>query len=72
MKQNINWYKVVANGGIAFFSTLAGTTATIGLNPEVSIASGLITAGLALCTEVKLESEPIKRAQDKLTIGLIV
>lgn len=70
--KKINWYKVGANGGIAFFSTLAGTTATIGINPEVSIASGLITAGLALCTEIKLESEPITKAQDKLAVGLLV
>lgn len=59
--RRINWLKVGANAGVAFFSVLAGTLTVnaicdakvpLGLLLLAAVFSGLIQAGLAFCKEL--------------------
>lgn len=59
--RRINWLKVGANAGVAFFSVLAGTLTVnaicdakvpLGLLILAAVFSGLIQAGLAFCKEL--------------------
>lgn len=65
----MNWLKVSANGGTAFFTTLAATYLTGLANIDVSLIAAMIQSGLAFFAEMKIESEqPLK----KLAIGLLI
>jgi hypothetical protein len=61
----MNWTKISANAGIAFFSTLSGTAIAGQPDAMASVVSAVILAGLAFFTELKLESEKGKH-QEKL------
>jgi len=68
----INWYKIYANAGVAFFSTLAGTTAAGNISYEAAVISAIILAGLAFFTEMKLESDgTFPKLQRAISTGLI-
>jgi hypothetical protein len=74
----INWNKVLANGGIAFFTTLTATRFTGDINAlEISVINALLITGLALFTELKVESEQdkpkrtITRVQKIVSAGLL-
>lgn len=74
MKQCINWYRIFANAGLAFATTLVAT----GVNAESAVINALLIGLIALFTEVKTETEPktpIKRAvfkaQSILSTGLV-
>jgi len=71
MKANINWGKVLANGGLAFFTALAGMgTASTLLNLELPLDAYLFTSfavagiqsGMAICRELSTEfDQPEKK-----------
>ena len=67
MKQYINWNRVLANGGLAFCTTLLAT----GINVEFAVVNAALIAGVALFTELKSESEPINKVKSALSVGLI-
>ena len=67
MKQCINWNRVIANGGLAFCTTLLAT----GLNAEFALVNAGLIAGVALFTELKSESEPINKVKRALSVGLV-
>ena len=66
----INWTKILANGGTAFFTTLVGiltmdsissTQVSIQFTIGAAVLIGFIQAGLAICKELSMEAgEPPK------------
>jgi hypothetical protein len=63
----INWIKILANGGTAFFTTLVGiltmdsisnTQVSLQFTISAAILIGFIQAGLAICKELSMEAEP--------------
>jgi len=57
MNEVINWTRIIACGGVSFFTSMAANLATGNINSlETSILIAFITGGLALFTELKLES----------------
>jgi hypothetical protein len=68
VKKCINWTRIFAVAGVTLTSTLIAT----GLQVESAIANALLLAGLALFTELKLESEPLTKVQAKLSMGVIL
>jgi hypothetical protein len=63
----INWTRIVANGGTAFFTTIAGiltmdsltnTAVSLQFTVGAAVLVGFIQAALAICKELSLESEP--------------
>jgi len=67
MKYCINWNRIIANGGLAFCTTLLAT----GLNTEFALVNAGLIAGVALFTELKSESEPIEKVKRVLSLGLV-
>jgi hypothetical protein len=57
MKKCINWNKIFANSGVAFFSTMTATGLTGSPSLEASAISALMLAGLAFFTEMKIETD---------------
>ena len=70
----INWNKIFANAGVAFFSTMTATGLTGSPSLEASALSAIFLAGLAFFTELKVESEGglKKNLQKIVSAGLIV
>ena len=75
MKTCINWYRIIANGGLAFCTTLVAT----GINAEAAVINAALIAGVALFTEMKTETEPktrvavaVNKAQKVLSQALIL
>jgi len=75
MKTCINWNRIVANAGIAFFTTLTATQFT---SVEAGIYAGILTAGLVFFTELKTESDKgtinryITKVQRVINTGLVL
>lgn len=66
---NINWVRVFANAGSAFFTTLVGIEIS-GLTDtvtaiQVAIIPAVINAGLAFCTELKEEAEHLNGCKEE-------
>lgn len=58
----MNTYKILANAGLVFFSTLAATTFTGNATAlQISAINALIIAGVAGFTEMKNECEDPKK-----------
>ena len=54
----INWNRIIANAGVAFFTSLTANVATGNFYAlETSFLTAFIFAGLAFFTELKTESE---------------
>lgn len=68
----INWNKISANAGLAFFTTLAATLLTGDANYLISILNALIISGVAFCTELKTESEEIDRIQKRVATAVFI
>lgn len=63
----INWTRILANGGTAFFTTLVGiltmdsisnTQVSIQFTIGAAVLIGAIQAGLAICKELSMEAQP--------------
>lgn len=68
MKQCTNWNRIIAIGGLTLCTTLVAT----GFNSYQSVINAVLVGGIALFTELKLESEVITKVQKKLIVALIV
>lgn len=70
----INWNKICANAGVAFFSTLSGTALAGNVSFEAAIVSAIILAGLAFFTEMKLECEDgtVGKLQKIVSTGVLM
>lgn len=68
----INWNRIAANAGLAFFTTLAATLLTGDANYLVSIINAVIMSGVAFFTELKTESEEIGKIQHNVSAVLIL
>lgn len=68
----IDWTKIVANGGVAFFTTLTGISLAgitdAGEAMRIALIPALIQAGLAFFVTLKTEAEdkPTKNPRGKL------
>lgn len=51
----MNWQRILANGGVAFFTTLAAVYAAGVGNIQVAIFAAFIQGGLAFFSEMKIE-----------------
>lgn len=76
-EQSMNWNRISANAGLAFFTSLAANLATGSTTAfETSIILAIIMAGLAFFSEMKLETEQegrtLSRVQQIVTAGLLV
>lgn len=72
MKKCLNWNKIIANAGVAFFSTLSATSIAGNVSLEASAISAIILAGLAFFSEMQIESGGIKKDLQKIVnVGLI-
>lgn len=71
-KEQLNWSKIIAVGGLAFCTTLVAS----GFNTHTAVANAILTGLIALFTEMKIESEgklgKIKAVQGALKHGLVV
>lgn len=71
----INWLKILANAGLAFFSTLAGINLVIGgqVNPDVSFMAALIAsiipAAISFFKELSEQSENTVQAVKRRNRG---
>jgi hypothetical protein len=75
MKQCMNWNRIIANAGLAFFTSLTANIATgNAFALETSSLMALIMAGLAFFTEMKLETEggTAETIQKAINRGLLV
>lgn len=53
----MNWYKIVSNAGLVFFTSLAAGAAIGSIDAfEVATIVAIIQAGIAFFTEMKIES----------------
>jgi hypothetical protein len=68
MKQCINWNRIIAIGGLTLCTTLVAT----GLNSSQSVINAVLVGGIALFTELKLQSDPLTKIQRKLSVALII
>jgi len=69
MKKNCtNWNRIIAIGGLTLCTTLVAT----GFNSYQSIINAVLVGGIALFTELKLESEPLTKVQRITSQALIL
>lgn len=68
MKQCTNWNRIIAIGGLTLCTTLVAT----GFNSYQSVINAVLVGGIALFTELKLESEPLTKIQRKLSVALVI
>jgi len=64
----MNVWRVVAIGGLTFCTTLIST----GFDAPSSIINAVLVSGIALFTEMKLESENFTAIQKKISVGLVL
>ena len=66
MKQKIHWGKIIANAGVAFFTTLSGTLTVEGITKAnvslevyfgASLIAAIMSAGLSFMKELAKEEE---------------
>lgn len=64
----MNWTRILGNGGVAFFTTLAAMMATGITDVKVAIFAAFIQGGLAFFAEMQKEAWDGKT----LSIGLLI
>jgi hypothetical protein len=63
-----NWNRIIAIGGLTLCTTLVST----GFNSYQSIINAILVGGIALFTELKIESEPLIKIQRTVSQALIL
>lgn len=75
----VNWGKVLANGGVAFFTTLVGLLTTNILVQEIlpptgvligALISGGLMAGLAICQTWQREEEESENTTSRKKVNI--
>lgn len=64
----MNWGRIISVAGLTFCTTLVAT----GFQAEAALLNAALLAFISLFTEIKTESEPIKKIQRKLTAAIIL
>lgn len=66
----MDYNRIIAIGGLTFCTTMLSTGLT---NPEASLLNAALMAGVALFTEMKIETEgTTKHVQKVLKAGLVL
>lgn len=64
----MNYQRIIAIAGLTFCTTLIAT----GFNTQSAIINAILTTGVAAFTEMKSESEPIKKVIRALANALVI